>query len=312
MNKRPMKPYVAIILVILYGLDIFWLSGKIVWNMGEWGVLFYEGLLVLIAVAIAFVFRADLKRVFPFKKPKLAKTAGTLVFWMGSFFAAMIPSSIMLYVFPQKMAEASGGVNSMASGVTLAAAVILVCVTPAVCEEMAFRGAMFSAFREMRSPWVGILVVSFVFGAFHGSIWRFVPTAILGVGMGYLLVVTDNMFYNMFFHLVNNLVPVLLIQFLFGAGQGIGIDTGAAYTAGQVPLATVGIYMLYGSSAPFLLYAGDYLLRKGQAGYRDGFLPRRKKADFLALMLFSGGLAALGICILVVSMAVDGSLLYGM
>ena len=156
-------------------------------------------------------------------------------------------------------------------------------------------------------------MVSAVFGAFHGSIWRFVPTAILGVGMGYLLVVTDNMFYNMFFHLVNNLVPVLLIQFIYGAGQGIGIDvgSGAAYGAGQVPLATVGFYMLYGSSAPFLLYAGDYLLRKGQSGYRDGFLPRRKKADFLALMLFSGALAMLGICVLALSLTVDGSLLYG-
>ena len=57
------------------------------------------------------------------------------------------------------------------------------------------------------------------------------PTAILGVALGYLLVETDNLFYSMLFHFVNNAVPVLLLGLLSflpeqgGAGEMEAVQT---------------------------------------------------------------------------------------
>ena len=45
MNKKTWKPYAAIVLILLYGVDIFWLSGFCVYYFGEWGIPMYEGLL---------------------------------------------------------------------------------------------------------------------------------------------------------------------------------------------------------------------------------------------------------------------------
>ena len=297
MNKKTWKPYVAIVLILLYGVDIFVLSGYCVYFFGEWGILLYEGLLAVLAVGTVALFREDVRRAFPFHRPTLAKTVGTVLMWIGTLLITMIPTSILLYVFPEQMSGATESVSELSGGLPFALAVLLICVTPAIFEEMAFRGGLFSCFRGFKSPWPAILISAVVFGAFHGSFWRFVPTAMLGIAMGYLLAETDNMFYNMLFHLINNALPMLLLQLTFSQMESAEsmIQTG-------VPLVTVAVYFLYASAGPFLLYAGNYLIHKGQPGYDRGLLPKEKKKTFLGLVLVSMVFLGLGVLLFVLGM----------
>lgn len=287
----------AIVLIFLYGVDIFVLSGYCVYFFGEWGILLYEGLLAVLAVGTVALFREDVRRAFPFHRPTLAKTVGTVLVWIGTLLITMIPTSILLYVFPEQMSGATESVSELSGGLPFALAVLLICVTPAIFEEMAFRGGLFSCFRGFKSPWPAILISAVVFGAFHGSFWRFVPTAMLGIAMGYLLAETDNMFYNMLFHLINNALPMLLLQLTFSQMESAEsmIQTG-------VPLVTVAVYFLYASAGPFLLYAGNYLIHKGQTGYDRGLLPKEKKKTFLGLVLVSMVFLGLGVLLFVLGM----------
>ena len=287
----------AIVLIFLYGVDIFVLSGYCVYFFGEWGILLYEGLLAVLAVGTVALFREDVRRAFPFHRPTLAKTVGTVLVWIGTLLSTMIPTSILLYVFPEQMSGATESVSELSGGLPFALAVLLICVTPAIFEEMAFRGGLFSCFRGFKSPWPAILISAVVFGAFHGSFWRFVPTAMLGIAMGYLLAETDNMFYNMLFHLINNALPMLLLQLTFSQMESAEsmIQTG-------VPLVTVAVYFLYASAGPFLLYAGNYLIHKGQTGYDRGLLPKEKKKTFLGLVLVSMVFLGLGVLLFVLGM----------
>lgn len=287
----------AIVLILLYGVDIFVLSGYCVYFFGEWGILLYEGLLAVLAVGTVALFREDVRRAFPFHRPTLAKTVGTVLMWIGTLLITMIPTSILLYVFPEQMSGATESVSELSGGLPFALAVLLICVTPAIFEEMAFRGGLFSCFRGFKSPWPAILISAVVFGAFHGSFWRFVPTAMLGIAMGYLLAETDNMFYNMLFHLINNALPMLLLQLTFSQMESAEsmIQTG-------VPLVTVAVYFLYASAGPFLLYAGNYLIHKGQPGYDRGLLPKEKKKTFLGLVLVSMVFLGLGVLLFVLGM----------
>ena len=82
MNKKTWKPYAAIVLILLYGVDIFWLSRFCVYYFGEWGIPMYEGLLAVLALGIVVLFREDVKRAFPFHRPTIAKTVGTLLMWI--------------------------------------------------------------------------------------------------------------------------------------------------------------------------------------------------------------------------------------
>ena len=151
MNKKTWKPYVAIVLILLYGVDIFWLSGFCVYYFGEWGIPMYEGLLAVLALGIVVLFREDVKRAFPFHRPTIAKTVGTLLMWIGTLLITMIPTSILLYVFPEQMSGATESVSELSGGLPFGLAFLLICVTPAIFEEIAFRGGLFSCFRGFRS-----------------------------------------------------------------------------------------------------------------------------------------------------------------
>lgn len=311
MNKKTLKPYVAVILVILYGIDIFWLGGKIVEKTGSWGIFLYEALLAVIALVTALVFRADIRRVFPFAKPKAGKVVGTLVLWLGTILATFVPTGILLYVFPEKMLGASQSVGGVAESLPLWMAFVLIGLTPAVFEELAFRGGLLSCFRGFRNKWVPIVIVGICFGMFHGSFWRFVPTAILGIAMGYLLMETENMIYSMLFHLVNNALPLLLLQIMGGISYSMDSGSGAIADLSYIPLMMVAYYFLYGSAAPLLIYAGDYLIHKGQPGYQNGFLPREKKTTFFVLVAFSVFLLLTGILLMGLGFIVDMNYLNG-
>ena len=63
----------------------------------------YEGLLAVLALGIVVLFREDVKRAFPFHRPTIAKTVGTLLMWIGTLLITMIPTSILLYVFPERV-----------------------------------------------------------------------------------------------------------------------------------------------------------------------------------------------------------------
>ncbi|MBL8860056.1 MAG: CPBP family intramembrane metalloprotease [Planctomycetes bacterium] len=60
------------------------------------------------------------------------------------------------------------------------AMLLLVALSPAICEEFFFRGALLSGLRRDLSTWRIIAVEMFFFGAVHMSIYRFLPTALLG------------------------------------------------------------------------------------------------------------------------------------
>ena len=301
MMKKTWKPYAAIVLILLYGVDIFWLSGFCVYYFGEWGIPMYEGLLAVLALVIVVLFREDVKRAFPFHRPTIAKTVGTLLMWIGTLLITMIPTSILLYVFPEQMSGATESVSELSGGLPFGLAFLLICVTPAIFEEIAFRGGLFSCFRGFRSPWPAILISAAVFGAFHGSFWRFVPTAMLGIAMGYLLAETDNMFYNMFFHLINNALPTLLLQ-LTSSVASEQMESAEAMASTGILLVTVAVYFIYASAGPFLLYAGNYLIHKGQPGYDRGLLPREKKKTLLGLVLVSSVFLGLGILLFGIGM----------
>lgn len=305
MEKRQLKPWMAVIFVPVFWIDIFILSGWFGRWFGVWGALIGELLLIVLAVGIAAVFGADLRRVFPLKRPEAAKTGGTIVLWFGTFLAAMGIVGVLSYFFPQQMMGAGEDLGSVVMTLPAWFSLFLVALTPAVCEEVAFRGAFLGCFRGIRNKWIGILLVSVVFGLLHGSVWRAIPTALLGIAMGYLLTETDNMFYNMLFHLINNAVPIFLLLFLSMMPSAAVDQSQMAEVqqqmAGGVSLMVMAVYLMYSSGAPLLLYIGNYLIHRGQPGYTKGIFPREKRWQLVLLLVVSFFLFLMGMLLMFLS-----------
>lgn len=83
-------------------------------------------------------------------------------------------------------------------------------VTPAIIEELCFRGFLFSAILRVMSPTRTILLTSFLFGLFHvltGNallVERFIPTFLLGMILGVIAYRTGSVIPGMAMHFVHN------------------------------------------------------------------------------------------------------------
>ena len=231
------KPYVtALILAVLLVAEIFILSGILGYMFGTVGVVLHEIVLALIGVLMILITRGRMKTAFPFRKPKWSGIFGSLIMWGGMLLLTSVVTLTMAYFFPDQMLNASNGVDELMSATPLWIDLLVVAVTPAICEEIAFRGALLTCFRGTKSKWTGILVVAVFFGACHGSIWRMVPTAILGILMGYVLFETENIFYCMLIHFTNNAFSVVLTNALdwLDGQQGAGGGCGNRQTAAGI------------------------------------------------------------------------------
>ncbi len=80
----------------------------------------------------------------------------------------------------------------------------LVAVSPAVGEELLFRGAVLGGLRRDQKPFKALLVQALLFAAAHASIHRFLPTLFVGFCAGWLRLRSDSLYVAMAFHATYN------------------------------------------------------------------------------------------------------------
>jgi len=90
-------------------------------------------------------------------------------------------------------------------------------LTPAVCEELFFRGYIQQNYSRSMSTGRAILLTACVFAFFHLSAANLLPLALLGCYIGYIYSRTGNIAVPFIVHLANNLAALLLLLF---SGRG--------------------------------------------------------------------------------------------
>ncbi len=90
-------------------------------------------------------------------------------------------------------------------------------LTPAVCEELLFRGYIQQNYTQSMSSGGAVLLTALVFAFFHLSTANLLPLALLGWYIGYIFSKTGNLAVPFFAHLVNNLAALLFLMFAEGA-----------------------------------------------------------------------------------------------
>ncbi len=76
----------------------------------------------------------------------------------------------------------------------------LVALSPAICEEILFRGLLLGRLRRAMAPWRAALAGGLLFGLFHLSIYRILPTAFMGITAGALVLLSGSIFPAMVLH----------------------------------------------------------------------------------------------------------------
>jgi sodium transport system permease protein len=127
--------------------------------------------------------------------------------------------------------------------------ILLIAVTPAICEELVFRGVLLQGLSRELPMARAVGVSAAVFAAFHLSfetVIRFLPTLWLGLLMAYVVWHTRSLFASMLMHFINNATAVVLVTttglqaYVFGPS---GAPRWLALGAAAVSLGA-GLYLL--------------------------------------------------------------------
>jgi membrane protease YdiL (CAAX protease family) len=95
--------------------------------------------------------------------------------------------------------------------ISLLITVLIMAVTPALCEELLFRGVLQQLFISfIKSSHGGIIITAVIFSTLHFQFYGFIPRFFLGLAYGYLFFWTGNLWITIIAHFVNNAVPVIM------------------------------------------------------------------------------------------------------
>lgn len=281
-KEKDLKPFQGIILFLLVMLCfytvIYWMQK----TFGMYGLAMTEALLFLLAIGATWLCGGSFKKVFPIKRPEWKKTAAVFLGWISSYCLVIPITMTMAYFFPEEIFGVSSSLDRFIGSVPFLLSVIISSVMPAVCEETLHRGFLLKSFQaRIRNRAALILLMGFLFGAFHGNIWRFLPTAFLGGVLTWLMLRTENLFYPMLFHFINNFLPSAMA----GVSTQESSDAASRMLMEQgVPLFFLGIYFVMACIAPFGFYTASYLMRKGEAEEEQRYLTGNRRLVILVIL----------------------------
>ena len=100
--------------------------------------------------------------------------------------------------------EATTGMEGLDMDLGLGQTLILFALLPAVCEEILFRGTLQGLLRKSTRPWVRCVVIGLLFGFFHLSVARILPTGMLGIALGLTAWWSRSLIVPIMIHLLHN------------------------------------------------------------------------------------------------------------
>ncbi|MCL2718485.1 MAG: CPBP family intramembrane metalloprotease [Lachnospiraceae bacterium] len=271
------KWYIGILLLIVAIAFLLFGAFPMQMNWGMYGLALTQIGLLLIALAAPWLCKWKLKEVMPIKKVTGKHFFGTLILYCATFIVVNTVTMIIAYFFPG-MLEVSSALGSFFVTVPFFVALIIVAVLPGICEEVLFRGVILHTMRKFKSQLAVMLIVAVIFGLFHLDVYRFLPTAIIGFVLTYLMIKTENFLLPVFYHFLNNAVSL-------SAGYSAFSNSAEVEATAEIGLEFIGVYLILATLTPGLYYFAGRLLNPERKNKKDKFV-----AIALAVLLFVLGM----------------------
>jgi len=103
---------------------------------------------------------------------------------------------------------------------------LVVALTPAICEELLFRGLVQYNLSKASNYKLGFIITGVIFAMYHANPFSFIPLIALGIYFGYLVYKSGSIFLAMLAHFINNFTAAYF-YYAFGR-EGIVPASGAS------------------------------------------------------------------------------------
>lgn len=190
---------------------------------------------------VVWYMKSDKRALFCIQAPKIRYIVGSLITYVGVNCIVMILSMLLTMLFK----ESTQNVEAAFTEITQQPFILLVIVVafmPAVGEELLFRGLIFGSLRSRIHVKWAILISALIFGLFHMSLVKFLPTAFLGAFLAYIVWQGKSIFLSMMVHFLNNLLSVVAMKYQEEAGRIFPILAKEKFSVIDIcVLATIGV-----------------------------------------------------------------------
>ncbi|HRI66826.1 MAG TPA: ABC transporter permease subunit/CPBP intramembrane protease [Polyangium sp.] len=232
--------FAAILMVIFYAsLAVEKMTNKTAQLVGT-----QYGLMLLPPLVILGLSGASIRETMVLRLPKLRAVLGALLIGLSAG-AVVSAFALRLVPVPRSFSE-NMSQALLLDGQPYWLLLVIVALSPAICEEALFRGFLFSGLLRA-GPWLALIGSSLLFGLAHGSIYRMIPTVSLGFIIGFTRWKTNSIVPGAIIHCVNNGLAVTLLYY-----QPKFLES--FLPGDQIPLWLGGV-------AALILGAGLYLVR---------------------------------------------------
>lgn len=199
----------ACFLLSLLMVLMLYLGSMMQLRFGIGGVFGTQMMILLLPLAFVLYTKRDVKTTYCFHKTKPVNYLGAVLLIFGATTLILLLSAVLSMLFPDSAKAVSETFGDLLGG-HIGIQIVVIALTPAICEEMLFRGFLFSAMRSRYKTVTAIFIVAALFGLYHMSLIKFFTTGLLGMVLCYVVYATGSIFPAMLMHFINNLVSVLL------------------------------------------------------------------------------------------------------
>jgi len=195
--------------VALLAVLFFYGGVRLQIGLGESGLLAAEWLLLFVpAVAFVLVGGYDVRRTLSLRAPSVRDLSAGVLLVAGGLPLVWLIGWLQTFVLPipWEMLEGLEELVTARDAGRFLWLMLLLAVTPALCEEIVFRGVLLGGTRTLE-PRRMIVLNGVVFGAFHLSfetVIRFLPTAALGALIAWAVWRTGSLWVGALMHFLNN------------------------------------------------------------------------------------------------------------
>lgn len=240
-------------------------------KFGLAGVFGTQLLLLTVPLVIVIYTKRDIRLTYALRKTAVSNfLAGALII-TGVFLINIVISTGLVSLFPESAENVVTVFDEILSG-NIGAVLFVIALAPAVCEEMLFRGIILQSMKAKYRIGAAIGITAALFGIYHMSLIKLIPTALLGFVLCYVAYRADSIYPAMLMHFMNNAFSVVIscypekIETLFPVFY-------------QDDLYPGDVLLLLGAGLIFA-GAGLYLLKKGNGQQRRQMKKRvEKKTD---------------------------------
>ncbi|MGN0435362.1 MAG: ABC transporter permease subunit/CPBP intramembrane protease [Wujia sp.] len=181
-------------------------------NMGVGGVVITQLIIIGIPLFAAWYSKRSIRDTFKLRGCKAGALAGGIFLILGTIMLGMILTALTSSIFRESAENVDISMEYLL-GDKFWLTLVVVAVTPAICEEAMFRGYILSSMENRYKANQAVMITAILFGLYHMSIVKFFTTALLGYSISYVANRTKSILPGMLMHFINNALSCVVMYY---------------------------------------------------------------------------------------------------